>query len=76
MNRTEVSKIRITDSAVWVELHDGRKAKEDFADYSRLASSSKEQRENYRLSYFGIHWPDLDEDLSFDGFFNKIEKIR
>ena len=37
----------------------------------RLASSSKTQRENYRLSYFGIHWPDIDEDLSFDGFFNK-----
>lgn len=71
MNLTEVSKIWITDSAVWIELNDGRRAKEDFADYIRLASSSKTQRENYRLSYFGIHWPDIDEDLSFDGFFNK-----
>ena len=72
MNRTQVSKIWLTDTAVCIELIDGRRAKEDFADYSRLATSSKAQRENYRLSYFGIHWPDIDEDLSFDGLFNKI----
>lgn len=73
MNLTEVSKVWITDSAVWIELNDGRRAKENFADYMRLVISSKKQRENYRLSYFGIHWPDIDEDLSFDGFFSKTD---
>lgn len=71
MNLTEVSKVWITDTAVWVELKDGRRAKEDFVDHVRLSASSKSQSENYRLSYFGIHWPDIDEDLSFDGFFSK-----
>ncbi len=71
MNLTDVSKVWLTDSAVWVELKDGRRAKENFVDYIRLSASSKSQRENYRLSYFGIHWPDIDEDLSFDGFFSK-----
>lgn len=74
MNLTEVSKVWLTDSAVWVELKDGRKAKEDFADYMRLESSSQMQRENYRLSFFGIHWPEIDEDLSFDGFFSKTDE--
>ena len=71
MNRTQVNKVWLTDDAVWVELKDGRKGYEEFADYSRLASSTQSQREKFRLSHFGIHWTELDEDLSFDGFFNK-----
>jgi hypothetical protein len=37
--------------------------------YPRLLSSTPEQRENWRLAGggFGIHWPDVDEDLSTDG---------
>ena len=71
MNRTNVTRVWLDYYAIWIELTDGRKAKEKFSDYSRLASSSPSQRENYNISYFGIHWPDLDEDLSFDGFFKK-----
>lgn len=74
MNLTEVSKVWLTDSTVWVELKDERKAKEDFADYMLLESSSQMQRKNYRLSFFGIHWPEIDEDLSFDGFFSKTNE--
>ena len=69
MNRTQISKIWHTDSAVWIELIDGRKAAESFADYTRLAQANDEQRKNYVMSYFGLHWPDIDEDLSYDGFF-------
>ena len=70
MNRTQISRVWITDSAVWVELVDGRRASERFVDYSRLLNASEAQRENFRMSHFGIHWPDIDEDLSYDGFFN------
>ncbi|MDE6548128.1 MAG: DUF2442 domain-containing protein [Muribaculaceae bacterium] len=70
MDKTKVNRVWLDDYAVWVELIDGRKAKEDFADYSRLASSTPSQRKNFRLSHFGIHWPEIDEDLSFEGFFN------
>ena len=34
-----------------------------------LALATDEERKKYTLSYFGIHWPEIDEDLSFDGFF-------
>lgn len=74
MNRTMVSKIWLTDSAIWVELNDGRRGYELFSDYSRLAAADESQRHNYNLSYFGIHWPDIDEDLSFEGFFNKPDR--
>ena len=73
MNRTEVNRVWLDDYAVWVELIDGRRAKEDFADYSRLSTSTPSQRKNFRLSHFGIHWPELDEDLSFEGFFRNTK---
>lgn len=71
MNRSQVRNIWLTDTSVWIELNDGRKAEEPFAEYHRLANATGEQRRNYKLSHFGIHWPEIDEDLSFDGFFKK-----
>ncbi len=71
MNRTQVTKIWLTDTSIWIELTDGRKAEERFSDYVRLSKATDEQRKNYVMSYFGIHWPDIDEDLSFEGFFIK-----
>lgn len=71
MNRTQVSNVWLTDSAVWVKLKDGRVASEKFVDYSRLAAATDSQRKNFELSYFGIHWYDIDEDLSYEGFFRK-----
>ncbi len=74
MNRNQVKNVWLTETGIWIELTDGRKAQELFSDYSRLKNAGKSQRENYRLSHFGIHWPDIDEDLSYDGFFKKFDK--
>lgn len=65
----DVLRAWIDGDAVWVQLNDGRRAKADFCDYQRLRCATKSQRENFSLSRCGIHWPDVDEDLSFDGFF-------
>ncbi|TAG08102.1 MAG: DUF2442 domain-containing protein [Verrucomicrobia bacterium] len=35
--------------------------------YPRLAEASDEERSNIELSPMGLHWPDLDEDLSIRG---------
>ena len=40
-------------------------------DYPRLKEASTEQLQNYTTDAFGISWPELDEDLSFDGFLEK-----
>ncbi|MDE5812637.1 MAG: DUF2442 domain-containing protein [Muribaculaceae bacterium] len=69
MNRDDVSKIWVTDSSIWVELKDGRKGEERFDNYRNLRNANADQRKNFVLSHFGIHWPEIDEDLSFDGFF-------
>lgn len=69
MERNDITKIWLTDDAVWVRLADGREACERFSDYPRLRHASPEERAEYTTDYFGIHWPLLDEDLGFDGFF-------
>ena len=67
----QVSKVWLTENAVWIRTADGREACEYYADYPRLRNASPGQRENYVLDGFGINWPELDEDLSFDGFFQE-----
>ena len=59
----------ITDEAVWVRREDGVEAFERFADYPRLRNATPEQRAHFVTDAFGINWPELDEDLSFEGFF-------
>lgn len=64
-----VEKIWITDSAVWIKTADGREACEKFSDYPRLRYATQQQRENYTADAFGIRWEEIDEDLSYEGFF-------
>lgn len=70
----KIEKIWLTDDAVWIRTADGREACEYFADYPRLKYATPEQRANYKTDAFGINWPDIDEDLSFDGFFQQKKK--
>jgi len=61
--------VRFTDDVLVVDLLDGRTISVPLAWYPRLPSATPEQRANWRLAGggFGIHWPDVDEDLSTDG---------
>ena len=75
----EVEKIWLTDDAVWIRTKDGREACEYYAEYPRLKYATPEQRANYTADDFGITWPDIDEDLSYEGFFqtkNRTELYR
>lgn len=70
----KVNKIWINDDEICIRCEDGRTASERFADYPRLKNASAEQISRYTTDAFGIHWPELDEDLSFDGFFKEKSK--
>ncbi len=52
-----------------VLLADGRSIAVPLRWYPRLATATEAQRANWRLAGggSGIHWPDLDEDLSIEG---------
>lgn len=67
----KIEKIWLTEDAVWIKTADGREACEKFEDYPRLRYATSEQRANYTADSWGIRWEDIDEDLSFEGFFNK-----
>ena len=62
-------KVRVTDRALVVELCDGRVVSVPLAWYPRLAEASPRERRRWELlgPGIGIHWPDLDEDISIEG---------
>ena len=58
----------ITGDRLSVELNDGRSISAPLAWYPRLLHGTPEERNNWRLigNAEGIHWPDLDEDISIE----------
>src|SRR5437868_283509 len=65
-----VKDITFTDEHMRVQLKDGRAISVPLGWYPRLLNATEEQRKNWRVSDDGyeIHWPDVDEDLSTEGF--------
>jgi len=63
-----VQRVSVTEDALIVDLMDGRTASVPLAWYPRLLQGRPEERENWRLigDGEGIHWPDLDEDISVE----------
>ena len=61
--------VSATDDALTVNLTDGRTLSVPLAWYPRLQHGSVSERANWRFigRGSGIHWPDLDEDISVEG---------
>lgn len=61
--------VRLTDDALVIDLIDGRSVSAPLAWYPRLLNGTAAERNNFRLigSGEGVHWPDLDEDISLEG---------
>lgn len=72
----QIEKIWTTPTEVWIRTTDGREACEKFDEYPRLKFATSKQRNNYTTNTFGIHWPDIDEDLSFEGFFETKKRTK
>jgi hypothetical protein len=64
-----VKDVRFTEDALVVDLLDGRTISVPLVWYPRLLSATPAQRANWRPAGggFGIHWPDVDEDLTTGG---------
>jgi hypothetical protein len=62
-------KVSVTEDSLTVELTDGRTLSVPLAWYPRLVHGTPQERNHWQLigDGEGIHWPDLDEDLSVDG---------
>jgi hypothetical protein len=61
--------VQVTDDTLSVDLEDGRTIAVPIGWYPRLAYGTLEERSNFRISGagYGIHWPDLDEDIGVEG---------
>lgn len=70
----KIVKVWTTETEIWVERENGEKGFERFADYPRLRDATTAERNAYEVLPDGLHWEGLDEDLSFEGFFNKKEQ--
>ena len=59
----------VSQDALRVKLSDGRAISVPLAWYPRLVHATPEERNNWQLigDGQGIHWPDLDEDISVEG---------
>jgi hypothetical protein len=64
-----VKNVQFTEDTMAVDLIDGRTIVVPLVWYPRLLDATSEQRRNWLVSSagYGIHWPDIDEDLSTEG---------
>jgi hypothetical protein len=62
-------RVSFTDDALVVDLSDGRVLSVPLVWYPRLLHATLEQRQQWELlgNGMGIHWPQIDEDLSVTG---------
>ena len=53
---------------IYIETDDGRTLWQSVLYYQRLMNATENQRNDYELGHFGIHWEEIDEDVSFESF--------
>lgn len=68
-NYYQAISVFFTETQICLQLSDGREVRTPLEFYPKLANASSKERENFELIGLGtgIHWPDLDEDLSVEG---------
>ncbi len=66
---TSATAVRFDDVTLWVDLADGRTIGVPLAWFPRLLHATPEQRSTCRIGVTGsgLHWEDLDEDISVEG---------
>ena len=66
---SRVVNISVTEDTLSVDLEDGRTIAVPITWYPRLAYGTPQERANFQISSagYGVHWPDLDEDIGVEG---------
>lgn len=73
-----IQDVRVTDDEIIAHLADGRVISVPLAWSWRLSEATRVQRANWRLigTGQGVHWPDVDEDLSVEGLLQGVPAHR
>ncbi len=64
-----IEKVWFDNENIYIKTNIGHTIGNPIAWFPRLANATEKQKANYEISPFGIHWEELDEDLSLKGFF-------
>ena len=69
---TKIARVEVSDETITAYLADGRVISVPLAWSWRLSEATSAQRANWRLTGdgHGVHWPDVDEDISAEGMLN------
>jgi hypothetical protein len=67
LDELEPVAVECTETELRVMLADGATVATPLWWYPRLLKATPEQRRKVELMAFGVHWPDIDEDLSIEG---------
>jgi len=69
LNVSAAEQVTVTLDALTVDLSDGRSITVPLAWYPRLMNATASELQNWRLigKGYGIHWEELDEDISVEG---------
>jgi hypothetical protein len=77
-NNPRIISIKVTKEAITSRLTDGRTISVPLAWSWRLSNATQTQRNNFEIigNGEGVHWPDLDEDLSAKGMLQGVPSRR
>jgi hypothetical protein len=69
VSEAKAQKIWFDEDNLWLSLYDGRTLSVPLAYFPRLRKASKEQLQKFEISGggIGLHWDDIDEDISVSG---------
>ncbi|MCL4476826.1 MAG: DUF2442 domain-containing protein [Nitrospirae bacterium] len=78
LQEVRIKEIKVTEDTITAQLVDGRIISVPLAWSWRLSEATPKQRANYRIigDGDGVHWPDIDEDISAEGLLYGIPARR
>ena len=72
---TSAKSVRFDDDSMWVDLSDGRVIAVPLVWFPRLLHATPQQREQVEVSPRGLHWEELDEDISVSGLLGGVGDV-
>src|SRR5918996_6642601 len=75
---SRITRVEVTDETITAHLVDGRVISVPLAWSWRLSDATPDQRASWRLigDGHGVHWPDVEEDISAEGMLNGVPARR
>ncbi len=69
LTQVKITNVSISDDTLMMDLEDGRSVSVPIGWYPRLAYGAPAERAHFNISNagYGVHWPDLDEDIGVEG---------